>query len=300
MQTNPPQSTYPPLQVIRQMIQVDVVAKDRNGKPVADLKQSDFKIWDEGKPQQIAWFSMETKESRSQDIQLKELPPNTFTNLIEQKAGVPGNVTILLLDYENTRQQDLNFARNQLVKLLHQMQPDDRVALYALAGRLYILHDFTSDTESLLRSIDRYWTPDSVDAAYENSRPVFNVARHDAGEDAFINLSNQRLSDAAAINRVETTTAAFEDIANHMMRIPGRKNLVWISSSFPISIGLDKEGNNSYMSAYQSDASPVGATSETYGAPSGGTGAEGLYFLHQGSGSRQSRSGQRQYRCLPG
>ncbi|MFZ0820622.1 MAG: hypothetical protein WAM91_11175, partial [Candidatus Acidiferrales bacterium] len=90
------QSTHPPLRVVRQMIQVDVVAKDKDGKPVANLKQSDFKLWDEGKLQQIAWFSLETKESRSQEAQLRELPPNTFTNLIEQKAGVPGNVTLIL------------------------------------------------------------------------------------------------------------------------------------------------------------------------------------------------------------
>jgi VWFA-related protein len=277
------QSTHPPLRVVRQMIQVDVVAKDRDGKPVAGLKQSDFKIYDEGKLEQIAWFSMETKESRTQEAQLRELPPNTYTNMIEQKAGVAGNVTIILLDYENTRQQDVIFARNQLVKLLQQMQPNDRVALYALAGRLYVLHDFTSDMASLLRAIDTYWTSDSVDASYESRRPTFGAAVGDSAMDDFINLSYQRFSDFAAINRVESTTIAFEGIAEHVMRIPGRKNLIWISSAFPISIGLDKEGNNSGSSAYQADASPVGLLPSAYAlSPSsgrgGGTGAEGLYI----------------------
>jgi VWFA-related protein len=277
------QSSHPPLRVVRQMIQVDVVAKDKDGKPVTGLKQSDFKIYDEGKLEQIAWFSMETKESRTQEAQLRELPPNTYTNMIEQKAGVPGNVTIILLDYENTRQQDVVFAKNQLVKLLHQMQPNDRVALYALAGRLYVLHDFTSDMASLLRAIDTYWTSDSVDASYENRRPTFGSAVGDPAMDDFINLSNQRFSDFAAINRVESTTIAFEGIAEHVMRIPGRKNLIWISSAFPISIGLDKEGNNSGGSAFQADASPVGVLPATYNlSPSSGkglsTGAEGLYI----------------------
>jgi VWFA-related protein len=271
------QTAHPPLRVVRQMIQVDVVAKDKDGKPVVGLKQSDFKIYDEGKLEQIAWFSMETKESRTQEAQLRELPPNTYTNMIEQKAGVAGNVTILLLDYENTRHQDIIFARNQLARLLHQMQPNDRVALYALAGRLYVLHDFTSDMAPLLRAIDTYWTPDSVDASYENFRPVFNSAYHDQAMDAFINMSNQKMSDFSAINRVETTTAAFEAIADHVMRIPGRKNLVWISSAFPLSIGLDKEVNNSFMSAYQADASPVGLLPAAYGG-TGGTGAEGPYI----------------------
>ncbi|MFZ0820623.1 MAG: VWA domain-containing protein, partial [Candidatus Acidiferrales bacterium] len=188
-----------------------------------------------------------------------------------------GNVTLILLDYENTKQSDLIPARNQLVKLLHQMQPNDRVALYALAGRLYVLHDFTSDMASLLKAIDTYWTPDSVDASYENFRPVFNSAVHDQAMDAFINMSNQKMSDFSAINRVEATSTAFEAIAEHLMSIPGRKNLVWISSAFPLSIGLDKEGNNSGMSAYQADASPAGLGPSSYGG-TGGTGGEGLYI----------------------
>jgi VWFA-related protein len=275
-QSTPLQPARPSMRVTRQMIQVDVVAKDKDGKPVAGLKQSDFKIFDEGKAQQIAWFSMETKESRTQEAQLRTLPPNTFTNLIEQKAGVPGNVTIILLDYENTRQQDIMFARQQLIKLLHQMQPNDRVALYALAGRLYVLHDFTSDMASLLRGIDTYWSSDSVDASYENRRPVFDSAVRDSDMDAFINLANQRFSDFAAINRVESTTIAFEAIAEHMMRIPGRKNLVWISASFPISIGLGKGESDSSSSAYQADASPVVGLAAYGQTPT--TTAQGLYI----------------------
>ncbi|MFZ0820776.1 MAG: VWA domain-containing protein, partial [Candidatus Acidiferrales bacterium] len=191
-----------------------------------------------------------------------------------------GNVTLILLDYENTKQSDLIPARNQLVKLLHQMQPNDRVALYALAGRLYVLHDFTSDMASLLKAIDTYWSPDSVDASYENTPPVFGSARNDPGMDAFINLAKQRFSDFAAINRAETTTQAFEAIADHVMRIPGRKNLVWISSAFPLSIGLDKEGNNSYMAAYQSDAGGAGMRPSNFSGPATSltTGSEGLYI----------------------
>jgi hypothetical protein len=39
---------------------------------------------------------------------------------------------------------------------------------------------------------------------------------------------------------VLTTLAALEAIANHVTRIPGRKNLVWISGGFPLQMGLDE------------------------------------------------------------
>src|SRR5205807_1970120 len=37
--------------------------------------------------------------------------------------------------------------------------------------------------------------------------------------------------------RVRTTAAAMETIANHIGRVPGRKNLIWITGSFPFTIG---------------------------------------------------------------
>src|SRR5215469_656587 len=39
------------------LVEVRVVAEDRHGKPVADLKKSDFQILDNGRPQTIRLFA---------------------------------------------------------------------------------------------------------------------------------------------------------------------------------------------------------------------------------------------------
>ncbi|MGH9405150.1 MAG: VWA domain-containing protein [Candidatus Acidiferrales bacterium] len=41
------------------------------------------------------------------------------------------------------------------------------------------------------------------------------------------------------VDRVQRTLDAFIAIANYLSHFPGRKNLIWVSSSFPISIGFD-------------------------------------------------------------
>lgn len=110
------------------------------------------------------------------------------------------------------------------------------MALYTLGRDLRILHDFTTDAEPLMKTLaqDRARVADEVAA----SEPVPS----DTGIpelDAFIDNANQIVADFTMVRRVERTLAAIEAIANHLQVIPGRKNLVWVSSAFPLHIGFD-------------------------------------------------------------
>jgi VWFA-related protein len=254
-----PQASRPALRVVQQMVQVDIIAKDQNGKAVQNLKQSDFTVYDNGRKQDISFFSMETDQTRN--LPRPQLTPGTYSNLIEQKEGVPGNLTILLLDFLNTQHSDITYAKARIIKLLHEMKPDDRVAVYVLSGRLYVLHDFTSDMSALTQVVNKYNTVDSADVANSNIAPVWTGAL-DTADDAFFNESSQGMSDFANIDRALTTTNVFEIIAQHMMRLPGRKNLIWVSGSFPFSMNTDKSGNSTNL-AYETPGSPL-VTAKAY------------------------------------
>ena len=47
------------------VVEVRVVVRDEHGKPVANLGREDFQLYDDGKPQTIANFTVETPEVRS-------------------------------------------------------------------------------------------------------------------------------------------------------------------------------------------------------------------------------------------
>jgi VWFA-related protein len=95
--------------------------------------------------------------------------------------------------------------------------------------------------------VDRYRGQSSalLDAATEPDPSSSGAAPDDVDSlsalEEFLHSANGPLSDLANINRVNTTKEAFEAIAYHVAGIPGRKNLVWISASFPLTIGFDGE-----------------------------------------------------------
>lgn len=61
-----------------QVVVVNVVAKDKHGRPVDDLKREDFELRDNDQPRKIALFSLD--ESKSAIQAPSGNAPLTFTN----------------------------------------------------------------------------------------------------------------------------------------------------------------------------------------------------------------------------
>jgi VWFA-related protein len=237
-QANPPQQTAPPpVRVSTRLVQVSVIVEE-HGQPVAGLEQDDFALFDQGQPQKIAFFSEHTSTVTANASAVASAPPpsDIFTNRIAEKSGVPQSVTVILLDLLNTHSRDMAYARNQVVKFIEALQPQDHVALYGLSDDLYVLHDFTSDSTSLLQSLNHYKNLESHNVS---ASEYSDADTSDPLMDAFLNAGSQRLSDFYTVNRVEETAQALEAIGNHLAALPGRKNLVWVSASFPFEIGYD-------------------------------------------------------------
>jgi len=232
----PPDST---IRVTTRLVQVSVVAHDRKGEPVADLTKNDFVLLDEGKEQKIAVFAVESNQPSKRV--LPPLPPNTYSNELERQPGAATSLTVILFDALNTPAMDQPYARAQLVKFLQQLQPQDRVAIISLGRSLRVLHDFSSDIGSLVRAVRRQG-PRPATELEASTAEVSDTGSEEL--DAIVNVMNDRLAYMYVERRVETTLNAMTAIADYLAALPGRKNLVWVSASFPFSYGLDRLGNS--------------------------------------------------------
>jgi VWFA-related protein len=182
------------------LVQVNVVVNDPKDNPVEDLTIADFQILDNGVPQQLRFFTAE--KSRAPVTKRVALPPDVISN-DQQRSVMHDTITVILLDSANTQFSDLAFARQQVIRFLSQLRPTDCVGIYLLGHDLRILHDFTNDSASLVSKILNYRIP------------LLDI-RPPGG------------------NTVSLTLAAFQAIAYHLSGLSGRKNLIWVSSGFPL------------------------------------------------------------------
>jgi VWFA-related protein len=224
-----PAPSKPALQVTTRFIQVDAVVLDRDDVPVKGLTQADFTILENGVPQPISYFSAESPAARVADS--VALPPGTFSNRVRNQAGSPTNLTVIVLDGVNTYYMNHDYVKKQVISFLSTLQPTDRVALYGI-GRttIWVLHDFTSNAADLLRTIQ------------ENSGKKGPSIDGSRGFDEFLVDANVMTNRVPAYARGTNTRSgnalnALEVIANHLASIPGRKNIIWVSGSFPIQTG---------------------------------------------------------------
>lgn len=225
------------------LVQLNVIVNDSRGNPVPGLHKEDFTLFVDKKRQPIQVFSAETGDSRNSGEEMLDSPDvyrNTAIHGVE-------NATIILLDQLNTEPADQSFADAAVVNFLREIRPEDRVALYCLGGDLRVIQDFGADRTALyqaalrLRPQSNRGLANSVaeDPVIDNPNSSL-PAGQTSNREAYRRVFAQRAANASTTDRVRQTVAAFIAIANHIGSVPGRKNLVWISGSFPFDLGYEK------------------------------------------------------------
>jgi len=237
------------------LVVVDVVASDNHKNPVHQLNPSDFTILEDGKPQVLKVFEEHAAGAPSPLAPMPKLEPGTFTNY--SPTPTHGALNILLFDKLNTPMRAQAYVRDQVLKYLKEARPGTRMAIFSLTLELKLLQGFTTDPE-LLRALvaGKKGNPGGsplMDNQMEGDQPGADDAMMDAVTDALGNNPNAstitaNLQEFEAEQqsfqlqlRARYTLDALNQLARYMSNLPGRKNLIWFSGSFPISILPDAD-----------------------------------------------------------
>jgi VWFA-related protein len=245
-----PQSSGITLKSSTQIVIVDVVVSGKDGNPVHGLKLSDFTLTENSTPETITHFEEHvapTPAQLSAPVSQVKLPAGVFTNY--SPAPTDGPLNVLLLDMLNTPLQDQEFVRKQLIKFLENSPHNGRIAIFSLTTRLFMLKSFTSDPDLLLAAVKdhklngRSPLLDEPIAGAPGQKP-FELALGPLSGSSSGSSSDfgAVMSTAQTELRIKYTLDAMNQLALYLSGIPGRKNLMWFSGSFPINILPDTSG----------------------------------------------------------
>ena len=225
---------------------VNVVVTDRTSEPITGLQKEDFQIFEEGKPQTIASF--EEHKGVPDQGKLPRLPPNTYTNYpVEEPAD---SMTLVLLDALNTPLADQSKLRQQLASFLESIPAGSHIAIFTLSSGLRMVQGFTSDASILTAALKKREAGpqpslllgagpvDNADTQTNNKLTTSGAglrAEEVASMDKLQEFHNQTQNSQDRLRKT-LTMQALQELANYLRGVPGSKNVVWFSDSFPLSI----------------------------------------------------------------
>jgi VWFA-related protein len=246
-----PQSSGITLKSSTQIVIVDVIVSGKDGSPVHGLQASDFTLTENGKKEAISHFEEHVAPSPAQmmaPIPPLRLPSGVFTNYASRPASGPLN--ILLLDELNTPLQDQDFVRKQLLQFLKTSGHGSRIAIFGLTTHLLMLQGFTSDPEILEAAVEKPilngqspLLDDSIAGGpgpkkFSDTLIEEALSSRTISPQIILNIKQmEAVQNTAQIElRTRYTLDAMNQLALYLSGIPGRKNLIWFSGSFPINI----------------------------------------------------------------
>lgn len=137
----------PMVQVERNLVEVHVVALDPHGKPIGGLKRSDFRVYDNGKLQDISDFSVEEAGSRIIPGSPQAASGSPATVPSPRTTAAPRFIA-LFFDDRDKPVSDLIYARRAAIVFVNRgLRPGDHVGIFTASGKSQVA--FTDDSRAL-------------------------------------------------------------------------------------------------------------------------------------------------------
>lgn len=244
---------------------VPVVVRDKQGHVVPDLKQEDFQVFNNGKPQPITRFTVEKREpivaiaEKGKDSPSVS-PSSAAPNPAQISSTAPVRFIVFLFDDLHLSSEDLAHAKDASTKMLAGALGDsDMAAVVSISGRTNsgLIRDKTKleaaisslEPRSLYKSEGSecpnigYYQADLIVNKHNNTATaaaIQQVFDCDPGLDKQRDLNvAERLANSAAMRvvtlgqqDVQLTNATIMEIVRRMAKLPGQRTLILVSAGF--------------------------------------------------------------------
>jgi VWFA-related protein len=240
------------MKVQTDIVLTNVVVRDKKtGEVVKGLKQSDFTILENGKPQTIASFDYQNVDEAAVLRENSTVTGKaTIADLLNRDfAAKPEalrdhRLIVMFFDLSSMQPEDIDRAVEAAQDYVNKkMQPADLVALVSMATALSMDQDFTSDKTALLKGLGKYNGTEGTGFANGNEGGNSGGTADDA---------SSFTADDSEYNSLNTDRElyAIRTIAKSLEKVNQRKSMLYFSG------GLTRQGieNQASMRAATNEA----------------------------------------------
>ena len=224
-------------------VYVNVIVRDKAGKPVRGLKAEDFGITEDGKPQALRTFAYEevvTQATVEPDAP-SVLAPLAATKGKDQPAAPAATASpaisaasyhgrrLMVLFFDLSAMQPEEIERMAVAARTYvetKLAPADLVAVVSLTQTLQVLQDFTDDRAALLKVLAQF-DPNASEGFTEGASAETAAAAADATADT----GGEYVPDDSEFNLFNTDRRlqALGDVAATLGAIEQRKSILYFS-----------------------------------------------------------------------
>ncbi|MFL6332564.1 MAG: VWA domain-containing protein [Pyrinomonadaceae bacterium] len=297
----PPQDDDEVVRVESQEVKLDVVVKDKRGRPVKDLKQTDFEVYEDGVRQQIQSFRFVTREADALIVPERKAEKATTVTPVSGPS-TPG---IIALVFDRLSPEARSLARKAgLAYAQEGIVSGDFTGVFGIDLSLHTIQSFTDNPELIKQAVEKATSSSPAtytsDAAKVRTMAERGVALDrqlgaaqaapgptgpgqgapDTGgigaasvEQKFIEMETSMIEQDQELERDQqgfATVNGLLAVINPMAKLPGRKTLIFFSEglALPTSVQLKFQSvisaaNKANVSIYAIDAAGLRVVSGT-------------------------------------
>src|SRR5713101_7611037 len=247
------------IQVTTELVLVNVVAHEKKGNLVRELKKGDFTLFEDGKKQEISTFDFENVD----ELQTAGTAETTVsgvaggTLLRSGKQAAPSldarnrRLMLLFFDFSAMDPEQIDRSVEAAKKFVGtKMQPADLMALVSLATNMRVDLDFTDDKTKLMAALTAYssgqgqgfdnGTTGSAEGAAETSGAF-------SADDTDFNTFN-----------ADRKLLALQSLMQALGKLPQKKSLIYFSN------GISQSGADNQSALRATTAAAVKANVSIY------------------------------------
>ena len=246
-----------PIRVSTELVLVNVVARDKKGNLVRDLRREDFTLLEDGKKQQISTFDFEDVDLLAAAAGPTISGAAAGTLLHSTKKAPPTldardrRLIVLFFDFSAMQPEEIDRSVDAARKFVTtKLQPADLIAIVSLATNMHVDCDFTDDRDKLSGVLASYTS--SQGQGFDNGLTGSSEGAAETG--------GSYTEDDTDLNTftADRKLLAIQSLVQVLGKLPQKKSIVYFSN------GITQSGVDNQSALRAATAAAVKANTSIY------------------------------------